>query len=60
MGDPVRVWAFGHTHYSSDQVIHGTRVVSNQLGYCMKGQSAADTRFTPNFVIEVPPAAATT
>jgi 3',5'-cyclic AMP phosphodiesterase CpdA len=29
-------WCFGHTHYSSDQMINGVRVVSNQHGYCME------------------------
>jgi 3',5'-cyclic AMP phosphodiesterase CpdA len=29
----VILWAFGHTHHSSDQVIHGIRLVSNQVGY---------------------------
>ena len=29
----VVAWAFGHTHYNSDQVLHGCRVVSNQFGY---------------------------
>lgn len=29
----VIAWLYGHTHYSDDQLIHGTRVVSNQCGY---------------------------
>eukprot|EP01122_Echinamoeba_exundans_P013727 TRINITY_DN6035_c0_g1_i1.p1 TRINITY_DN6035_c0_g1~~TRINITY_DN6035_c0_g1_i1.p1 ORF type:complete len:307 (+),score=49.32 TRINITY_DN6035_c0_g1_i1:116-922(+) len=40
LGDPVKVWVFGHTHYSSDQVVNGTRVVSNQLGYKMFREDA--------------------
>eukprot|EP01027_Heterolobosea_sp_BB2_P016724 GEZU01023767.1.p1 GENE.GEZU01023767.1~~GEZU01023767.1.p1 ORF type:complete len:219 (-),score=29.90 GEZU01023767.1:177-833(-) len=42
MDDPVALWAFGHTHYSSDQNIKGTRVVSNQLGYMRGNQSEAE------------------
>lgn len=31
---PVVMWAFGHTHFSSDQYLHGAcRLVSNQVGY---------------------------
>lgn len=29
----VSLWCFGHTHTSSEQLIHGTRIVSNQRGY---------------------------
>jgi predicted phosphohydrolase len=29
----VVCWAFGHTHHSSDQMINGIRLVSNQVGY---------------------------
>lgn len=32
-GNCVKLWGFGHTHFSSDQMCNGTRVVSNQLGY---------------------------
>jgi predicted phosphohydrolase len=31
--DPVRLWVYGHTHRSTDLIVHSTRVVSNQLGY---------------------------
>jgi hypothetical protein len=33
MGGNVKLWGFGHTHYSSNQTCNGTLVVSNQLGY---------------------------
>merc|ERR1711933_402572 len=33
----VKLWAYGHTHYNNDQLIHGTRLVSNQLGYVGEG-----------------------
>mmetsp|Transcript_47778 Transcript_47778/g.138104 ORF Transcript_47778/g.138104 Transcript_47778/m.138104 type:complete len:363 (-) Transcript_47778:358-1446(-) len=29
----IRVWCFGHTHYNSDQMKHGVRLLSNQHGY---------------------------
>lgn len=29
----VVAWLYGHTHYSDDQLLHGTRVASNQCGY---------------------------
>ncbi|KAI9341564.1 Metallo-dependent phosphatase-like protein [Zopfochytrium polystomum] len=32
-GDRVSVWCYGHTHYSVDFTLHGTRVVANQVGY---------------------------
>ncbi|KAJ3018410.1 UNVERIFIED_CONTAM: hypothetical protein HDU68_011162 [Siphonaria sp. JEL0065] len=32
-GDSVVCWCYGHTHFSNDIVIGGTRVVSNQPGY---------------------------
>jgi hypothetical protein len=30
---PVVAFIFGHSHYSSNQVINGVRIISNQLGY---------------------------
>jgi len=50
MGPPVVAWCFGHTHYSSDQIINGTRVVSNQVGYI---SFAEKSRFEPGKVIYV-------
>ncbi|KAK7525487.1 Metallo-dependent phosphatase-like protein [Phyllosticta citriasiana] len=35
--DAVRVWVFGHTHYSTNSKVNGTRVVSNQRGYVLPG-----------------------
>ena len=29
----IKVWSYGHTHYNNDQVIKGTRLISNQRGY---------------------------
>eukprot|EP00761_Pharyngomonas_kirbyi_P013396 gb/GECH01013425.1/.p1 GENE.gb/GECH01013425.1/~~gb/GECH01013425.1/.p1 ORF type:complete len:269 (+),score=69.16 gb/GECH01013425.1/:1-807(+) len=51
MGSPVKFWGFGHTHYSSDQNIKGTRVASNQLGYVRNGHY--ETEFSPETVFEV-------
>jgi len=51
MGDPVVLWCFGHTHYSSDQVIKGTRLVSNQVGYISMAEKSG---FEPGKVVSVP------
>ncbi|OAR00235.1 hypothetical protein LLEC1_06455 [Akanthomyces lecanii] len=32
---PVKTWVFGHTHYSTDTVRNGVRIVANQRGYVM-------------------------
>lgn len=45
---PVALWAYGHTHYSSNQRINGVPVVSNQVGY--PGEGVA---FDPAFTVEV-------
>ncbi len=45
----VAVWAFGHTHANVDEVIDGTRIVSNQAGY--PGENV--TGFDAKFVIEM-------
>ena len=45
----MKVWAYGHTHKTADQIIFGCRVVSNQLGYVRHH----DRAFTPNFVVDV-------
>lgn len=35
----VKVWVFGHTHYTTEFVYRGTNVVSNQRGYVLGGDS---------------------
>lgn len=35
----VQVWAFGHTHYSTDMSRNGVRLVANQRGYVLPGSS---------------------
>lgn len=48
MGAHVPLWCCGHTHHCCDQIINGTRVLSNQRGY--PGESTA---FDPNLVVDV-------
>ena len=38
----VICWAFGHTHYSCDQIIGNCRVISNQLGYVRRHDPCFD------------------
>lgn len=45
-----KLWCFGHTHKSTDDVIQDTRVVSNQVGYHGHNQ---DTGYNPSLVLEV-------
>lgn len=47
--EPVRTWAFGHTHWSCDFVKGGVRVVSNQRGRA----STQGSGFNPCFVIHL-------
>ncbi|KAH7101866.1 Ser/Thr protein phosphatase protein [Auriculariales sp. MPI-PUGE-AT-0066] len=44
--DIVRLWAFGHTHFSCDLVRNGIRVYSNQRGY-----KDGEGLYNPNKVI---------
>ncbi|KAJ0350624.1 hypothetical protein COL154_004900 [Colletotrichum chrysophilum] len=46
----VRRWVFGHTHYSTDEVVQGVRLLSNQRGYVREGGVAKDG-FNPGRVI---------
>lgn len=39
--DGVRVWVFGHTHYSTDLICHGIRLVANQRGYVLPEAATA-------------------
>ena len=40
--DGVKVWVFGHTHYSTDFKEGGTRVVSNQRGYVQPWRNSGE------------------
>ncbi|KAH8649904.1 putative calcineurin-like phosphoesterase [Xylariales sp. PMI_506] len=61
--DGVRVWAFGHTHYTTEFRRGGTRVVSNQRGYVFtradkeieksKGEKIDAHKFDDSRVIEL-------
>ena len=44
----VKVWAHGHTHWSGDQIIKTTRVVSNQVG-----KHGEHTGYNSHFVIDL-------
>ncbi|PWY80268.1 hypothetical protein BO94DRAFT_626077 [Aspergillus sclerotioniger CBS 115572] len=49
VSDWVKVWVFGHTHYTTDFEEEGVRVVSNQRGYVLpwnslKAQDTFDVR----------------
>jgi hypothetical protein len=37
--DGIKIWAFGHTHYSTDLVRNGVRLVANQRGYVLPGDA---------------------
>jgi hypothetical protein len=53
----VAVWAHGHTHFNNDQVLYGTRLVSNQQGYkWVAGEAGEDVGrpFDAGFVVAVP------
>ncbi|KAJ0163919.1 Uncharacterized protein CTA2_2118 [Colletotrichum tanaceti] len=39
----VRVWVFGHTHYSADFIKDGIRLVANQRGYVLPGSSSSSS-----------------
>ena len=41
--DPVKTWVFGHTHYCTDMVRDGIRIVANQRGYVFPSNSDSDT-----------------
>lgn len=60
--DGVKVWVFGHTHYSSRLTRNGIRLVSNQRGYVLPGSAAVRKEdgkgrggedFDPAFVVAV-------
>ena len=36
----VRIWIFGHTHYSTDFTVQSVRLIANQRGYVLPGTSA--------------------
>ncbi|TVY34875.1 Uncharacterized protein LOCC1_G008748 [Lachnellula occidentalis] len=38
----VKLWVFGHTHFTTEFVKHGVRVVGNQRGYVLPGSVQED------------------
>lgn len=42
--DGIRVWVFGHTHYTTDFRERGVRVVSNQRGYALPWNDSKDAK----------------
>lgn len=60
----VGSWVFGHTHYPTDFVVGGVRLVANQRGYVLPGSSAHEMemagerrtgphQFDPAFCIDI-------
>ncbi|RAL01775.1 calcineurin-like phosphoesterase [Aspergillus ibericus CBS 121593] len=49
----VKVWVFGHTHYSTDFREKGVRVVSNQRGYVLPWSTKVSGRFDERKVIRI-------
>ena len=45
----IKLWAFGHNHFTHDQVEHDTRLVSNQRGYLR----SMNSDYSPRFVVFV-------
>jgi hypothetical protein len=50
-GPPVKVWAFGHTHFCCDFLRNGVRILSNQRGY--EGIEAQHGSFRDDFVLYI-------
>ena len=50
-GPPVKVWAFGHTHFCCDFVRKNIRILSNQRGY--EGIDTQNGSFRDNFVLYI-------
>ncbi|KAJ2973891.1 hypothetical protein NQ176_g6347 [Zarea fungicola] len=55
---PVKTWIFGHTHFSTDTVRNGVRIVANQRGYIMpldsnsfQGSNSGSNCFDPAKVV---------
>ena len=49
----VRAWAYGHTHFNNDQVMHGARVLSNQRGYPSAQHQPSSSRYSNAMVVEI-------
>lgn len=49
----VKAWIFGHTHYCTDTVQNGIRVLANQRGYVLSNQAKSSK--TPNTQLSFDP-----
>lgn len=52
----VKVWIFGHTHYCTDFMVGGVRLLANQRGYVHLGvgeRKIGQHEFDPSFCIDV-------
>ena len=49
----VRAWAYGHTHFNNDQVIHGARVLSSQRGYPSAQHQPSSSGYSNGMVVEI-------
>jgi len=50
-GDPVSVWAYGHTHHYIDLDLNGTRIITNPRGYVPTEARSKD--FDGTLVVDV-------
>lgn len=47
----IHTWAFGHTHFNTDYMNNGVRIVANQFGYVQMEQAFG---YVPSCVVSVP------
>jgi hypothetical protein len=52
MGNPLFLWAFGHTHFTSCQNVKGTIVQSNQVGYHKEKEKYCE--YDSMLIVEIP------
>jgi len=43
--DKLKIWAYGHTHWNNIDIIHNTRVCSNQMGYDLECKTEYNHKF---------------
>jgi len=53
MGDPIKVWIYGHTHYNQRVTRNGTKIISNSKGYPHENPKEIGVPFDPNFVLTI-------
>jgi len=52
LGAPVALWAYGHTHWVSDVIRNGTRVMTNACGYPATHE-VKNFHWNPELVVEI-------